>query len=157
MKCNFCGETNEFQFYKYCKSKCKACIRKAVEDRRRREYEKIKEYDRNRPNAKERVEKNKERIKRYKTENPEKYKKYAHQKNEWSKKNSHKKNANAKVQRALFNGVIIKPRECESCGMDKKLEAHHEDYNKPLEVIWLCIECHNKRHIELNEIKRKSI
>lgn len=31
----------------------------------------------------------------------------------------------------------LKPRPCEICG-DPKVEKHHEDYRKPLEVNWLC-------------------
>ena len=35
---------------------------------------------------------------------------------------------------------------CERCGADKNVEAHHEDYSKPLEVNWLCVTCHGHKH-----------
>lgn len=47
-----------------------------------------------------------------------------------------------KVQTALTNGTLIKPSRCESCDAEVSLEGHHEDYSKPLEVIWLCRLCH---------------
>ena len=39
----------------------------------------------------------------------------------------------------------IKKLPCRDCG---KLEVHghHEDYNKPLDVVWLCQNCHNLLH-----------
>lgn len=37
---------------------------------------------------------------------------------------------------------------CEHCGADKT-QAHHEDYLKPLEVVWLCTKCHAARHIQI--------
>ncbi len=42
----------------------------------------------------------------------------------------------------LKRGKIIK-EPCLICGSEN-VEAHHEDYNKPLEVIWLCREHHLK-------------
>src|SRR5690348_5416393 len=34
---------------------------------------------------------------------------------------------------------------CECCGSPKS-QMHHEDYDKPLEVIWLCRPCHMRLH-----------
>ena len=34
---------------------------------------------------------------------------------------------------------------CEYCG-DPHSQIHHDDYDKPLEVRWLCRPCHLKRH-----------
>ena len=36
---------------------------------------------------------------------------------------------------------------CVDCG-DDEAQMHHEDYSKPLEVIWLCRDCHPYRHQE---------
>ncbi len=45
----------------------------------------------------------------------------------------------------LKKGNIEKPLRCEECNKKHKLTAHHDDYNKPLEVEWLCYECHGRR------------
>lgn len=156
MKCK-CGEINEEMFYDSCKSKCKDCIKKTVNRRRKENIEKIKEYDRNRPNREERKLINKERVERYKTENPEKYKKIQDQKLEWAKKNRLKRNAHTKIQRALLKGTVKRLYYCEHCKIENVLiQAHHHDYNKPLDVIWLCVPCHNEEHKRLNEITRGS-
>jgi len=39
----------------------------------------------------------------------------------------------------------LEQRPCEHCGDTKSL-AHHEDYSKPLVVMWLCQPCHSLRH-----------
>jgi len=40
-----------------------------------------------------------------------------------------------------------RPTECERCDEPYgRIEAHHEDYSKPLEVVWLCISCHRVAH-----------
>ena len=44
------------------------------------------------------------------------------------------------------SGNILKSTCCDDCNGNIKLEAHHEDYSKPLDVMWLCINCHKKRH-----------
>lgn len=58
-------------------------------------------------------------------------------------KNRDKQNARQNLNYHLKVGHIIKPYECEKCTIKNKLEAHHEDYNKPLNVIWLCKKCHS--------------
>ena len=37
---------------------------------------------------------------------------------------------------------------CIDCGATEKIEAHHVDYDRPLEVMWLCRSDHMKRHRE---------
>lgn len=39
----------------------------------------------------------------------------------------------------------IKRQPCENCGAEPA-EAHHDDYNKPYEVRWLCKKCHVNWH-----------
>lgn len=47
-------------------------------------------------------------------------------------------------------GKLKRPIYCQDCGAKHpKLHGHHQDYDKPLEVIWLCPICHHKKHPEL--------
>lgn len=40
-------------------------------------------------------------------------------------------------------GHIVRPDTCEECGCtDRKIEAAHKDYDRPLDVRWLCRSCH---------------
>lgn len=59
----------------------------------------------------------------------------------------HRKERKARwiLQRAVDSGRIIKPQIC-SCGNNLNIEAHHPDYNKSLDVVWLCRTCHKKIH-----------
>lgn len=61
------------------------------------------------------------------------------------KKYPEKQKARFIVYRAVRNGVIIRPSKC-ACGSARMVEAHHEDYSKPLQVNWLCRTCHSKLH-----------
>lgn len=49
------------------------------------------------------------------------------------------------LNNALKGGIISKPMNCSKCGRILKLTAHHKDYMKPLEVEWLCYECHGNK------------
>lgn len=39
----------------------------------------------------------------------------------------------------------LKKQPCEVCG-EKNVHAHHDDYSEPLEVRWLCPQCHVDHH-----------
>ena len=55
--------------------------------------------------------------------------------------------AQKRLNYAVFKGEVEKKESCQVCGCsDKKTEAHHYDYDKPLEVIWVCTACHGWIH-----------
>lgn len=60
-----------------------------------------------------------------------------------------KQNARVSVRRAILSGNLVKPNYCSACLNDCRPHAHHRDYSKPLEVIWLCLSCHRAEHKSL--------
>lgn len=48
--------------------------------------------------------------------------------------------------KAHYRIKISSDAKCQLCNSTKKLQRHHQDYNKPLEVIILCEECHKNHH-----------
>ena len=60
-------------------------------------------------------------------------------------KHPEKARARTALNMAVSRGTILKPSICSLCGREFKsihIQAHHEDYSKPLDVIWLCRWCH---------------
>ena len=55
----------------------------------------------------------------------------------------------------VFNKYLrkgaIKIRPCRECGTWTDLDAHHDDYSKPLDVVWLC-----RRHHRLLHLNKKN-
>lgn len=49
-----------------------------------------------------------------------------------------------RVRRALARGDLVRPDACEACGAVRKIGAAHADYDRPLDVRWLCYPCHNR-------------
>ena len=48
---------------------------------------------------------------------------------------------------AVLRGELIKSEECEEClDAESRIQAHHDNYNKQLDVRWLCIKCHSTWH-----------
>src|SRR5271154_4318227 len=58
--------------------------------------------------------------------------------------NRHRLNAHLAVHNAINRGELLR-LPCEICGKEK-VDAHHDDYSKPLSVRWLC----RKHHLELH-------
>lgn len=124
-------DKNENDFYKNDR-RCKDCRKRMVQQNRAERAEYYREYDRQRYDVSgSRGESNLTAERRadirrgYRERYPDRYK------------------ANTAVSNALRDGRIVKPVRCQGCGEDGlELEAHHKDYGKPLEVTWLCIECH---------------
>lgn len=137
-------------------NKCKECTKKDSRQHRESNLEKVREYDRNRPNAKERVEKHLRRMKRIMIEEPEKFKQVRMQCHNWRRNNKGKSSAHCKLARAIRIGKITKPNQCERCDSTEHIHGHHEDYSKPLDVVWLCPDCHGKRHAEIRNEARKN-
>ncbi len=145
-KCRGCKEwvdVENFDAYKkngkiYLQYMCKTC---------RKRYEATKEVrERNRLQQQKHKEKYREQQRIYNTSehgrelNRKRSKKY------WDA-NPIKNKARKKVRTAIQNGSMVRPDTCSSCGRKCKPEAHHEDYNKPLDVVWLCKECHTETHM----------
>lgn len=61
--------------------------------------------------------------------------------------NTDKVRARVKLNQRVIKGTIIK-LPCSICG-NIKSEAHHSDYLKPFEVIWLCRKHHTELHNNL--------
>jgi hypothetical protein len=51
-----------------------------------------------------------------------------------------------KVQKAVKAGRLVKPSICSFCGSSRNLRAHHSDYDKPLDILWICENCHRILH-----------
>jgi hypothetical protein len=90
-----------------------------------------------------------EAMREWRKQNPEKFKavvarwKEAHP--EWRpKKPLIQKRAHWAVKSAKRNGTL-KPQPCKVCG-EKHTQAHHHDYTKPLDVVWLCARHHAEQH-----------
>lgn len=112
-------------------NKCKECNKNDVTANRNKNIEKVRAYDRARGKEPERIKAVTE-ITRI-----------------WRAEDSRRVLAHSSVARAIRNGNLLR-LPCIRCG-EKKSVAHHEDYDKPLEVVWLCQPCHKQRHKEIKE------
>jgi hypothetical protein len=54
--------------------------------------------------------------------------------------------AGVAVRWAVKKGRLVRPESCSECGGGGRIEGHHDDYARRLDVVWLCTECHNKKH-----------
>jgi hypothetical protein len=111
-------------------NKCKYCAKKDAGKHRIDNIERVREYDRERAKS------------------PHRAKLAAGITRIWRAEDKRRQAAHSAVARAVRSGNLTK-KPCARCG-DEKSVAHHEDYDKKLDVIWLCTPCHKQRHKELN-------
>lgn len=63
----------------------------------------------------------------------------------WRRDNPRRYAAHLHVETLKRLGVLT-PQPCEECGHEKA-EAHHDDYDKPGHVRWLCRKHHLRLHL----------
>ena len=65
--------------------------------------------------------------------------------------NPEKRSAKNKIAHLTRNGQLVR-QPCSICG-EPNAQAHHPNYDKPLEVVWLC-QCHHfEVHLKQRELK----
>lgn len=133
-KCFKCGAEKPYtEFYKHKQmadghiGKCKDCTKNDVRRNRADKVEYYRQYD----------------VKRYQSD-PSVRKRINSSSRRWREKNPDKYKAHNAVSNAIRDGKLRKS-SCEVCGA-KYVHGHHDDYNKPLEVRWLCAVHHREHH-----------
>ena len=131
--CIACGKTlpiTEFYRHPMMKdghlNKCKECCKRQGNERRAAKLEEFRRYEKQRAKTPKRKAAALALVRKMRKLYPEKNK------------------ARASVCRAVRSGKIV-PQPCAICGATKT-EAHHTDYSKPLDVMWVCRSCHFKLH-----------
>lgn len=127
--CNQAKDTTEFQQRKASKDGLTASCKSCLKERDSKRYAKEKHT----------------RAERQKIYMQSDAGKAAHNKaaKAWRDKNSTKRAAHVILGNALKYGRISK-QPCFVCG--KNAEAHHPDYDRPLDVVWLCKHHHLETH-----------
>lgn len=60
--------------------------------------------------------------------------------------NYHRNNPEKVKARYLARRYNFIPDSCSNCGLYGSVDGHHQDYSDPINVIWLCRECHADIH-----------
>ena len=114
-------------------SECKECWKGKVKQRRLVDP-KVRAYDRARAKTPERIARSLETTRKWRAANPEAYR------------------AQCAVNNAVRDGRLDR-KPCEVCASTSAVHAHHKDYAKPLDVVWLCARCHHRLHALFPELE----
>ena len=122
-------------------NKCKECVKSRVDKYAKANPEKTKEWARNYFNS----EAGKEKAKKYLlTDKGKEIRKKAL--DSYRKNHPIKDLARYLVKYEIQCGRLFRPSVCSCCKAECKPHGHHNDYTKPLEVEWLCEQCHKQWH-----------
>jgi hypothetical protein len=133
--CSLCGMAFEQRAWQIGQSRwCRPCRRKRANEASRNDPEKARTAAKKRYAA-----------------NPDYFRNYAESRRADPEYRA-KRAARRKVATEIEAGRLSR-QACEVCG-DRKADAHHDDYAKPLDVAWLCHRHHMERHAMLaREVK----
>jgi hypothetical protein len=109
---------------------CKVCACKEARTYRKKNLKRIHKRARERARGPQEREKKAQYNKQYVKKYPEKI-----------------KAANV-IMVALRSGKLTRPKTCTAIGCEEsnKIQGHHHDYKKPLDVTWLCLQHHMQLH-----------
>jgi hypothetical protein len=122
-------------------NKCKPCVKSRVNKHREVNLETIREYDKRRSNKPHRVKARKDY---QQTEAGKLAKKKAM--DAYNKRYPMAYATHVIAGNAIRDGKLIPASSCSICRSVEKIEGHHDDYTKPLDVRWLCEQCHKAWH-----------
>lgn len=149
-KCIKCGVSKPLsEYYHHAQmadgflGKCKGCCRVDSIAHRNANLEKVKQYDKQRGGQPHRLL---ARRLYSRTASGKAARKIASR--NYYTRHEDKRKCHIALSNAVRDGKI-KKEPCVKCG-DPKSQGHHEDYSRPLEVIWLCDKHHKELHRERN-------
>jgi hypothetical protein len=129
IRCGICKPLSEF--YRHDRmadgtlNKCKQCCKREAGMNRMKNHDRYKRYDMLRSNEPHRSSLRKRVVSEYRANHPDRVA------------------ANNAVRNAVLNGSLQKT-PCIVCG--DSAVAHHADYSRPLDVVWLCQMHHKQTH-----------
>jgi hypothetical protein len=133
--CRSCGQTkSSADFYRHpftadrLLADCKVCHRAKVIANRDKKADYFRAYDRERSKLPHRRAKNREVAARWRANNPL------------------RRAAQVILGNAIRDGKVVCWPGCAVCD-STKVEAHHPDYDRPLDVVWLCPKHHKQIHL----------
>ncbi len=122
-------------------NKCKECVKSRVKQHRDENLDRVREADKKRSMLPHRVLARQEYAK---TEKGKAAKKRSIDK--YREKFPMVRAAHIIVGNAIRDGRLIVSDSCSVCGSTHSVQAHHDDYTKPLDVRALCDKCHKEWH-----------
>lgn len=127
-KCGVLQDITEFYSHPHMAdghlNKCKSCTKRGVRERYSLTRAERSAYEQERNQQLARRLAKREYHKKHNLRNPEKYR------------------ARTAIKNAVRDGRATR-QPCVQCG-NPKSQAHHHDYSKPLDVVWMCFKCHRE-------------
>lgn len=137
-KCSKCGEIKPLSAFYSKSGKCKPCFCAQTNARRR-------------ANPAAHREQNRKYRERMTSTDKAKWRRYYRDYRRANPPTKVKTAARNALNFAVGAGKVTKAVLCQFCGAHERLEGHHHDYARQLDVQWLCVPCHRQWHVTNGE------